>query len=60
MHAFIKLQSICIFSGVNNGHFTRGSAIWYLTNAVLSSGVKEHWVWYVIFRVPVVANSIFS
>ena len=24
------------------GHFTRCSAIWYLTNAVLSSGVKEH------------------
>ena len=26
----------------HNGHFTRCSAIWYLTNAVLSSGVKEH------------------
>ena len=49
MHAFIKLQSIVfsleLTSGTlwfHNGHYTRGSAIWYLTNAVLSSGVKEH------------------
>ena len=41
----VSVFSLELTSGTlwfHNGHFTRGSAIWYLTNAVLSSGVKEH------------------